>query len=248
MILFADAPTFVTPAQRFESRRALASASAENIAVSVVDLSQGAVADGDLAGLANSAHAKLTRAVSAAGASRALDEALFARSTVVASDVELSVRFNPASVAAYRLVGHEATLGFPTAPAKVSLHSGEASAVLFEVVLRGDGTNEVAVAELEWIDPATQQKQLLTQPISRVQFANSLVESSVSLQAAAVAAETAEILRGARAVDPSGEHSLDRTLEVARAVHPRLREQAEFRALVDLIELARQGGLGRGSP
>jgi hypothetical protein len=81
-----------------------------------------------------------------------------------------------------------------------------------------------------------------------VQFANSLAESSISLQVAAVAAEAAEILRGARAASPSGEHSLERTLEVARAVHPRLRDQPEFRALVEVIERARQSGIGRNSP
>lgn len=248
LVVFADAPTFVSPVQRSECRRALAAAAADGIAVSIVDVSQSASTDADLASLAEAAHAKLSRVASVPGASRALDEALFARSTVIATDVELSVRFNPRSVAAYRLVGHEATLGLPTAPAKISLHSGESAVVLFEVILRDDGTNDVGVAELEWTDSASPKPQLLTQPISRVQFANSLAESSISLQAAAVAAEAAEILRGARAAAPSGEHSLDRTLEVARAVHPRLREQTEFRALVELIDLARQSGLGRSSP
>jgi Ca-activated chloride channel family protein len=248
MIVFADAPTYLTPAQRSESRRALTSATGDGIAVAMVDLSQGAVADSDLAGLADAADAEFDLVSSTAGASRALDKALFARSTAVANDVDLSVRFNPRSVASYRLVGHESMLGLPTAPAKISLRSGESAAVLFEVVLRDDGTNDVGVAELEWIDPESGAKHVLTQPISRVQFANSLAESSISLQAAAVAAEAAEILRGARAASPSGEHSLERTLEVARAVHPRLRDQPEFRALVEVIERARQSGIGRNSP
>jgi Ca-activated chloride channel family protein len=248
IIVFADAPTFLTSAQRSESRRMLMSAAADNIAAAVVDLSQAAVADSDLARLADSADAEFDVVSSTAGATRALDKALFARSTAVANGAELSIRFNPRSVASYRLVGHEATLGLPTAPAKISLRSGEAAAALFEIVLRDDGTNDVGTAELEWTDPETGAKQLLTQPISRVQFANSLAESSISLQAAAVAAETAEILRGARANSPSGEHSLDRVLEVVRAVHPRLRDQAEFRSLVEVIEMARQSGLSSSAP
>ncbi|MEX2186574.1 MAG: VWA domain-containing protein [Pirellulales bacterium] len=248
IVLFADAPTFVSPAQRAASRRAIAAAVADDVAVTVVDVSQSADGDDDLTTLAEVAKSKLQRVASAADLNRCLDEALFERSTVVAQDVELSLRFNPRAVAAYRLVGHEATIGLPTAPVKVSLRSGEAAAVLFEIVLRDEGTNDVGVAELEWIDPATRKPQLLTQPISRVQFANSLAESSISLQAAAVAAEAAEILRGARAAAASQEHSLDRTLQVARAVHPRLRQQSEFRALVDLIRQAREAGLGHGSP
>ncbi len=248
IVVFADAPTFVSPAQRSASRRAVADAAADGIAVFVVDVSQSARGNDDLTALAEVAKGKLERAASVADAARCLDEALFDRSTVVASDVELSLRFNPRSVAAYRLVGHEATIGLPTAPIRVSLRSSEAAVVLYEVVLRDDGPNDVGVAELEWIDPATGRTQLATQPISRVQFANSLAESSISLQAAAVAAEAAEILRGARVATISPEHSLDRTLDVAEAVHPRLRQQNEFRALVDLIRKAQEAGLGRGSP
>jgi Ca-activated chloride channel family protein len=248
IVLFADAPTFVSHAQRAASRRAIAAAVADDVAVTVVDVSQSADGDDDLTALAEVANSKLRRVASAADADRCLDDALFERSIVVAEDVELSLRFNPRAVAAYRLVGHEATIGLPTMPVKVSLHSGEAAAVLFEIVLRDGGPNDVGVAELEWIDPATRKSHLSTQPISRVQFANSLAESSISLQAAAVAAEAAEILRGARAAAPSQDHSLDRTLQVARAVHPRLRQQAEFRALVDLVQRAQEAGLGRGSP
>lgn len=248
IVVFADAPTFVTQAQRSATRRVLAAAAGNKIGISIVDLSQGAIADDDLESLAAAAQCKLQRASSMADARRCLDQALFDRSTVVAEKVELSLRFNPRAVAAYRLVGHEATLGLPTAPLAVSLRSAEAATALFEIVLRDDGVNDVGTVELEWVDPVSGKKQLLTQPISRVQFANSLAESALSLQAAAVAAEAAEILRGAKVATVSPEHSLDRTLEVARAVHPRLREQAEFRGLVELIELARQAGLGRSTP
>lgn len=248
LVVFADAPTFVTPAERVDSRHALAAAGNAGVDVTLIDLSHGVAGDDDLSAMAAAAGGKLRQAASLADAQRWLDETLFARSTVVAADVELSLRFNPRAVASYRLVGHEATLGLPTAPVKVSLRSGEAASVLFEIVLRDDGTNDVGVAELEWVDPASGKKQLLTQPISRVQFANSLAESSISLQAAAVAAEAAEILRGARTATASPEHSLQRTLQVAAAVHPRLREQSEFRALVDVIRLAEEAGLGRNGP
>jgi Ca-activated chloride channel family protein len=209
----------------------------------MADLSLGLAADDQLASFAASAHGKVQTIDSAREIRQATEEALLGRSSEIAGDVEMTVRFNPKAVARYRLVGHEATLGLPTAPLKATLRSGEAATALFEVVLKADGTNEVATVDLEWTDPATGKHETLSQPISRVQFANSLAESPMSLQAAAVAAESAEVLRGSRA-GASG-HSLDRTLEVARSVHPKLRGQADFQRLVALIEAAKQAGLGR---
>jgi hypothetical protein len=84
----------------------------------------------------------------------------------------------------------------------------------------------------------------VTQRISRLQFATSFLDSAISLQAAAVAAETAEILRGSPFA-PRGVHTLDRVVALAAGANPQLREQREFARLVRLAEMARQAGLDR---
>jgi Ca-activated chloride channel family protein len=243
ILIFADAPRIATEAQKASIRRLLENLASEGIRVSMADLSLGLGADEQLSNFAAAAHGKVQTVDSAREVHQATEEVLLGRSSEIAADVEMTVRFNPKAVARYRLVGHEATLGLPTAPLKATLRSGDAATALFEVVLKADGTNDVATVNLEWTDAVTSKHQTLSQPISRVQFANSLAESPMSLQAAAVAAEAAEVLRGSRA-GVAG-HSLDRTLEVARSVHPKLREQADFQRLVALIEAAKQAGLGR---
>jgi Ca-activated chloride channel family protein len=243
VVVFSDAPAVTAEGARTRIRSRLAQLAEARIGVTLFDLSLGAAADSELSSFASAARSKL-RSVDSAGEIRSvLNEIALGRSAVVARDVELTVRFNPRSVAGYRLLGHEATFGLPTAPAKVVLRAGEAATALFEITLRGSGPNDVATAELEWIDAATGKKELRTQPIARVQFANSLAESAVPLQAAAVAAEAAEVIRGTRAA--SAGHSLDRVLDVAASVHARLRAQQEFRRLVEVVELAQAAGLGK---
>ena len=76
------------------------------------------------------------------------------------------------------------------------MRADQAATALFELWLQPTGGDDVATAEVEWQDPQTGQMHKISQRISRVQFAKSFAESPLSLQAAAVAAEAAETLRG----------------------------------------------------
>jgi hypothetical protein len=77
------------------------------------------------------------------------------------------------------------------------------------------------------------------QRISRLQFAPSFAESALSLQAAALAAETAEVLRGSPFV-PSRTRGLQDVLEAADEVNPRLSESPVFQRFLSLVERAEQ--------
>jgi hypothetical protein len=159
----------------------------------------------------------------------------------------LRVAFNPQAVAEYRLIGHEPT-GASTwsadPVASADLTAGETATALYQVVLRENNVNDVATAELIWRDAASGKIERLTQRISRLQFATSFLDSAPSLQAAALAAETAEVLRQSYFA-PRGAHSLDRVAAMAAHSNPRLREQKELKRLLRLAEMARQAGMDR---
>jgi hypothetical protein len=165
-------------------------------------------------------------------------------SKFAAEDVQLVVTFNPHTVAAYRLIGHEATsvLGVNPAVAKTTLNAGETSTGLFEVELRGGGDELVATVELTWRKPGESEVQRETRRVSRWQLADSLLETPASVQGAAVAAETAEILR--RSHFAAGrEHSWARIRQVAAEVHPDLAAEPTFRRLLELGDRAQQWGI-----
>jgi Ca-activated chloride channel family protein len=176
-----------------------------------------------------------------------LAEILSGRSNIVARGAELRVMFNPQAVAQYRLVGHEpsrATSWSKDSASTADLSAGQSATALYQVVLHDNNVNDVATAEVIWRDAATGKTHRVTQRISRLQFATSFLDSAMSLQAAALAAETAEILRGSP-YSPRGTHTLDRVVALAAHANPRLREQREFKRLLRLAEMARQAGLDR---
>jgi len=140
-------------------------------------------------------------------------------------------------VHSYRLVGHATTTitGPASAATQVDLRAGSQASGLFEVWLQPGGGDDVATAELSWHEPGSSAAGHLTQRISRLQFAKSFAESPMSLQAAAIAAETARLLR-ARGALPG--HSLTRLQEFVGQAQPRLSESQSFRQLVELISQA----------
>jgi hypothetical protein len=165
---------------------------------------------------------------------------------VAAEDTLLSVQFNPEVVAAYRLVGHEASslalLSPPELPA--TLRAGQTTGVLLEVWLRPGSADLVGWAELQWRDPRSGELDHRRQRISRLQFAASFDEAPLSLQGAAVAAETAELLRGSYRFELEGLDAFraepkpdnwDELLRRAEAVHPVLGRQPDFERMVELI-------------
>ena len=142
---------------------------------------------------------------------------------VVARGATLTVTFNPQVVQAYRLVGHATTTltGPVAAVTKVDLTAGAELAGLFELWLKPAGGDDVATVDLVWHDPAGGARRHMTGRVSRPQFAKSFVESAASLQAVALAAETARALRSHAAPG----RGLGRVLDLATQVQPQLRTQ-----------------------
>lgn len=179
-----------------------------------------------------------------------LVETLTGDPSLVASEARLQVQFNPKAVAAYRLIGHEAIAVGGLLPAAVEsdLRVGQEATVLFEVWLYPNDEDDVGVVKLRWSDPRNGRPHRLPERrISRIQFATSLEGAPICLQAAAVAAETGEILRQSFdfAVPSQNVYhyrpkprSLEQVLSTARQVNPRLAERADFRRFVSLVERA----------
>ncbi|MHB1034258.1 MAG: vWA domain-containing protein [Pirellulales bacterium] len=174
-------------------------------------------------------------------------EMLTGRSQIVAAAARLTVRFNPENVAAYRLLGHEMTSVLGRAPAKMEadMRAGQTATALYEIQLKPGGGDDVAVAELEWQEPGTGNPQRATQRISRIQFAISFNAAPLPLQAAALAAETAEILRGSCFARMHGA-SLAQVAALAREANPQLLDRPSFVQLVSLVEKADRAKLRRG--
>lgn len=220
-----------------QSEKLLADAASAGIKLLVVDLSRAEQTSPALSALAHIGQGELKAASSADQARFAILEAVTGQKAIVARQASLRVTFNPATVASYRLLGHEATTLTGTgAVSQVDLRADQAATAFFEVWLKSDGGDDVAVAEAEWQDAQTGQAHKVQQRISRLQFARSFAESPLSLQAAAIAAETAETLRGSYFAP--GSRALARVLDLASQAPPRLGERASFRALVTLVRQA----------
>ena len=219
----------------------VADAAAQGTEIHVIDLGQHAVLDEQLAGFAKAGGGLVRRAASSAQIQLRLLEVLAGRSQLLAQGARLEVEFNPKSVASYRVIGHEASAGAGLLGREVAveLHAGQAATALYEVVLKPEGPDDVALAKVSWRDPATGAERRLTQRISRLQFATSFVGSPISLQLAALASEAAQIFKQSY-FTTAGSHSLDRVLELALSANPQVHQQPSFRQLVGLIETARK--------
>jgi hypothetical protein len=154
----------------------------------------------------------------------------------------LRVSFNPNVVAAYRLIGHERTTitGPSQAQTEVDLRAGESAGGLFEVWLKpggGKGKDDgVATIEVSWQEPGYGKTQHIKQSVSRGQFAKTFSASAPSLQVAALAALSAETLRGSTFAPAS--RSLSHVIELSRVLSPTLQGQPSVRELTDFIQLA----------
>ena len=174
----------------------------------------------------------------------ALSECFRGQSNVIATDAQLTVRFNPDAVVEYRLIGHEATsvLGVVEAPLEGTLRAGQASVGMFEVRFHDRGPNVVGWAELSWLDPRSGRSNHLRQPISRLQFAGTFAEAALSLQAASIATEVAELLRESPFAERPAS-SFEKLQRLARQVDRPLRERPEFQRLLQFLDRAVSMGI-----
>jgi Domain of unknown function (DUF3520) len=164
-----------------------------------------------------------------------LSETLAGGSQVVAAGVQIKVVFDPSAVSRYRLVGHElnADDGFSLAPAEADLRSGQATTALYEVELKPDGPTEVAYVEVSWRDPVREIPHRLRQPIGRLQFLSSWQECALPLQAAVLAAATADVLRNSAA--PANAKALDQLAELTEEMNPGLANRPSVVRLKRLV-------------
>ena len=139
---------------------------------------------------------------------------------ITAAETRLTIRFQPETVASYRLVGHEANAmaQLVTPATQIDLHPGDETHVLFELLpqtVHAEGEKGaagsksaskataaknplVAECELTWVDPVSKERRSQKQKFLRDQFASSWEEAPFWLRQATLASETAEWLRGSR--------------------------------------------------
>ena len=249
LVLLTDGTAPLDDAANQALQRDLHDAASLGQFLHVIDIRQDETIDQELNRLA--AIASDTAASKGAGSVRHADapsaigwsllEIVAGTSQVVATQAAMKVTFKPDSVAMYRLVGHEATsvVGLMSTTIEADLRSQEAATGLFEVVLKPGGGDTVATVELTWRDANGGQPQVIRQTISRFQFAPSFQESPLSLQLAALAGETAEILRDSYFAPPNS-HSLADVAQLARELNPRLQKRDSFVRLLELVERAQR--------
>jgi hypothetical protein len=236
LVVLTDGAAELTDEAAERLATAAASTAGAGVSVRIVDLSREKTSPALITDLAKASRGTVVRAPGADAIHWALLESLTGQSAIVARGASLKVTFKPEAVAAYRLLGHEAvTVTGPQAAAvKVDMRAGETATALFEVWLKPGTSEEVAQAELLWQDAATQKPARATQRVSRLQFAKSFDESPMSLQAAALAAGTAEALRGSYYA--AGADSVARVVELTSHLHARLLERPAMQDFVSLVE------------
>jgi hypothetical protein len=215
----------------------------------VFDVRHGEMIDAELNGLVAAAQSHrigsgdVVHVTAASDLRWRLLELAAGRSQLVATKATMKVKFKPDAVARYRLIGHEATsmatsvAGLSSATVEADLRSGEAATGLFEVFLKPDGGETIATIELTWKDPKTGAVQKAEQNVTRLQLAPSFHQAPLSLQMAALAAETAEVLRDS-VFTPPNSHSLSHVAELGDVLNSRLRNRPSFSRLMTLIEQA----------
>jgi hypothetical protein len=199
--------------------------------LNVVDLRQNEVLDPLLTALAGWSHKPVQRANEGRQLDLRLREIQSGQPQVVAHDVSLRINFVPNAVSLYRLLGHEASAVSNLIPLEwqTDLHSGETATALFEIAVRPNGPEIIAHATLEWRDMAG-KPHTRKQPISRLQFAPSFAEAPRSLHLAALAAETAEVLRGSYFA-PIATHDLGQVRSIGQRLPLRTRQTSSYRQL-----------------
>jgi len=240
LVLVTDGLGWIDPAAMPRIKTLIKQTVQARVSFHVVDIRADEVTDSQLEELAVAGSKKLRHAPTTRLIVRELREALVGGRDTVAAGVSIKVAFNPEAIESYRLIGFNpsAAGGLISGPLEGDLRSGEAATALYEVELKPDGAATVATVEVTWHEPGTEEVHRLKQPIGRLQFAPSWVESPLSLQLAALAAETAETLRGSYFI-PAGGRPLDQVAELADRVNAALQESESFQELQEILAMAR---------
>ena len=250
LVLITASRPFLTQKAAAGIRQMFDEAAKDDFEFEVFDLEADDSSHAAWSALASEAPCKVHSVRSADQLCWPLVETVTGASSLVANETVLQVDFNPKAVAGYRLIGHEATAmgGLLPGSAQCDLHVGQEATVLFEVWLYPNDEDDIAEVHLSWVDATSgQSRQARPQRISGIQFATSFEGSPVSLQAAAIAAETAEILRQSFNFAVTAPNSyrygpkpstFGNVIDAAGRVNAKLAERPSFQRLVRLIEEA----------
>lgn len=189
------------------------------------------------------------RATGHRGVFWAMREVVDGRTQLVASEVRLEIEFDPRTVAAYRLLGHEAKAVAGLMPAELSaeFRAGQSGQALYVLRLKPGASGRVAVAETTWRDPDSGQLHRRRRAIEAGDFGATLLAAPLPVQAAAVVAQTAEILRQSPFVRFSPNlGSLDQVRRFSRELDTRLYANGSFGVFLSVLEEAAKSRPYRG--
>jgi Ca-activated chloride channel homolog len=221
----------------------VAEAAGRGVCLHVIDLGQGKEGDANMAALARAGQGAVHRAANVDQVRWAFREILTGRPQLVARDAQLKVTFNPKTVQAYRLLGHEALGVAGPANLRADFREGQAATALYEVRVASTGPSDVASVELTWYpsdDKPRSEKDLQRAPICQVdrkQFASSFAGMAPSLQEAALVAQTAEVLHGKSSV-LMVQRALSQVLALAPLVDSSIKTRPSFNTFCELVKLA----------
>lgn len=237
LVVLTDGLAPLPPSTEQALREMLAALHKEGLEFSLVDLSGRPSRSEQLDEIVRAAEGKLHVPADLAQVPWLLVDTLAGRSSIIATDMTLRLTLDPQAVAAYRLVGHEPSrlAGLEPAILAADLRAGQVVTGLLEVWLKPNTHDDVGTAILEWRDPATGNVERRTQRISRIQFATSPLEAPLSLQAAAIAAETGEVLKNSPFTDSRG-RGLAEVQAFARRANPRLEEHEGFQRFMRFVD------------
>lgn len=251
LVLLTDAELPAVPAAAQALHTMVERTAAAGVAMTIGHLSGQTPVDEAWASLATAARGTCHGIDHLDALRQLLRESLTGQSQLIARRASLRVTFNPRAVAQYRLLGHEPAGDLRSSSTQTTLYGEQTVTALYQIVLTGQETSYVAAAELTWLDAATGKVRTQTARISRVQFAASFASSPLSLQAAVIAADAAEILRTTQHANipwtpqnlsGAAFRNLDRVVALAADAHPRLRETPAFRRFIQTLQQLRTGG------
>jgi Ca-activated chloride channel family protein len=158
----------------------------------------------------------------------------------IAQDARVQVEFNPAAVAAYRLLGYEnramANQDFSNPAADAGeVGAGHSVTALYEIQPTYSQDPTLGEMRLHWIDPDTGARLALTSEISTSDFAPDFYSASPSFRLAATVGGFAEILR--QSPYATG-YTLNDVAREASALMPSFGDQLEVIEFVHLAQAA----------
>jgi hypothetical protein len=245
VVLVTDGLVQQDPGSMERLEKLLTSGANSGLTLDCIDLSQEEELEAQVVALVRDGRGKLHRASNAEQIGWAFQETLSGRPQLVASDVKVTVTFNPRVVFRYRLFGHEPTpvAGLMPVQLEADFKSGQSAVSMYELMLKPGKEAEIASVRLDWRDPRDGTPRQLTQSITRAQMPSTFAESSVTLQWGAVAAFTAEILR-----DSPFRVNFGEVVQLARQVRGQSRQAGSFHEFATLVERSETARSQRGNP